>query len=258
MWEAKEAERRKKDWEKRPKGKRVQFDSVKLSEEKTGEIGEGWACAWDALRLSSTKDCSEAEANEETEKKELKLYRVPTSIARSALGAKSNSAIPTPPPPHGVITVKLTLIQRGVPTTCARIYCLPTTNPALAQQWHTLLSTSKTKMPHNKRTHPLPPPPNAPAHELRRHLAESLLLDEANTTVQAGDKEYPNCPDEADLIGFVTTGNFNLGEGRGTGVGCVLLEKVMNGGEDAKENRQICIVREAGQTLGRLARWELV
>lgn len=254
-WEAKEAERRKKDWAKRPKGKRIEFESVKLSAEITGEIGDGWACAWDAVQFTDTGETTADKAGHE--KEDCKLYRVPTSIAKSAFGPKASTTI-SPSQIQGIITVKLSLIQRGVPTTCARIYRLPSTNQALRQQWLTLLTTSKNKKPDNKRTHPPPPGPNAPAHELRRHLAESLLRDEADTAVQAGNKEYPDCPDEQDLIGFVTTGNFNLGEGRGTGIGCISLEKVLEGGDEQKENRHICIVREAGQALGRLASWALV
>lgn len=257
-WEAKEAERRKKEWEKRPKGKRVQFESVKLSDDKVGEVGDGWACAWSALQLPSLTTSNTAETIAKTEKKEEpKLHRIPTSIAKAALASKTTSTPPLNPHGMGIITIKLTLLNRGIPTTCARIYRLPTRNAALRIQWLTLLSTSTTKnKPSNKKhTHPPPPPPNAPAHELRRHLAQSLLLDEKDTMVQAGDMEYPVCPGEEDLIGFVTTGNFNLGEGRATGIGCVGLSKVVEG--DVEE-RQICVVREAGQSLGRLARWELV
>ena len=256
-WEVKEAERRKKEWEKRPKGKRIEFDSVKLSAERVGEIGEGWGCAWNAISFTSTKDNHQGLEQVEVGKENTRFYRVPTTVAKCALASKLSSAI-SPHPEHGVITVKLVLLQRGVPTACARIYRLPTANNALLQQWLSLLSTTRSKKPHNKRLYPAPPEPNAPMHEVRRHLAQSLLLDETNTDVQAGDKEYPECPCEEDLVGFVTTGNFNLGEGRGTGIGCVLLEKVLGDGDGAKENRQVCIVREAGQAIGRLARWELV
>jgi len=260
-WEAKEAERRKKEWEKKPKGKRIEFDSVKLSNEKVGEVGEGWACAWSALQLSSITKPNEAktgaepgaEPATETQKESAKLHRIPTSIVKAAFASKATS--PPPTSPNGVITIKLTLLHRGIPTTCARIYRLPTRNAALRIQWLTLLSTTKSKTLNKKHMHPPLPPPNAPAHELRRHLAQSLLLDEEDTVVQAGEKEYPVCPDEEDLIGFVTTGNFNLGEGRATGLGCVVLSKVVEGDE---EERGICVVREAGQSLGRLARWELV
>lgn len=61
-------------------------------------------------------------------------------------------------------------------------------------------------------------------------------------------------PGEEDLIGFVTTGNFNLGEGRGTGIGCIALARVVGGtGREAR----LCVVREAGVAVGRLARWEV-
>jgi len=271
-WEAKEAERRKKEWEKRPKGKRVEFESVKLSDDRTGEIGDGWGCDWSALQSSSSTTSSNAETGAETgeergaqigapagaevEKKmeEPKLHRIPTIIAKAALASKTTSTT-LPSSPNGIITIKLTLLHRGIPTTCARIYRLPTRNAALLTQWLSLLSSSNLKKSHNKHTHPPSPPSNAPAHELRRHLAQSLLLDEKDTFVQAGEKEYPVCPEEEDLVGFVTTGNFNLGEGRATGLGCVVLNKVVEGDE---EERRICVIREAGQSLGRLARWELV
>lgn len=71
----------------------------------------------------------------------------------------------------------------------------------------------------------------------------------------AGDAAYPAVPAEEDLIGFVTTGNFNLGEGSASAIGCVALARVVQD-EGGKEERRMCIVREAGQGLGRLARWE--
>lgn len=81
----------------------------------------------------------------------------------------------------------------------------------------------------------------------------------------AGQRDYPDVPDEEDLIGFVTTGNFNLGEGRATGVGSLLLEKVMHRPDDAKgtgkgveREHRICIVRNAGERIGRLARWDII
>lgn len=69
---------------------------------------------------------------------------------------------------------------------------------------------------------------------------------------------YPLVPDEQDLIGFVTTGQFNLAQGYGTAIGNVLVAKVMEAeGVKGKEGR-LCIVRNAGEKIGRLARWEAV
>lgn len=74
---------------------------------------------------------------------------------------------------------------------------------------------------------------------------------------------HPLCPDEKDLIGFVTTGAFSLSEGRGTAVGSVSAERaleMLRGGGSAAAAREgkLCIVRNAGESVGWLARWEPV
>jgi ribonuclease P/MRP protein subunit POP1 len=57
------------------------------------------------------------------------------------------------------------------------------------------------------------------------------------------------------VIGFVTSGNYDLGAGRGMGVGCLLVSKLGEVGEG--EEARLCIVRSAGLGLARLARWEV-
>jgi ribonuclease P/MRP protein subunit POP1 len=69
--------------------------------------------------------------------------------------------------------------------------------------------------------------------------------------------EHLEIPPEDDLIGFVTAGNFNLSEGKGTGVGSILLSKVLLPNVKPSE-RRMCIVRTAGEKVGRLGVWELV
>ena len=69
-------------------------------------------------------------------------------------------------------------------------------------------------------------------------------------------------PDEEDLIGFVTTGEFNLAEGGGVAIGTVFAAKAVEGfrrenKEDVKLGRW-CVVRNAGERIGRLARWDPV
>lgn len=85
---------------------------------------------------------------------------------------------------------------------------------------------------------------------------------------KAGEKAYPPVPDEVDLIGFVTTGNYHLGDGRCEAIGNVAVARVLQLGADDDEvisnkatgrgRNMLCIVREAGQGLGRLARWNFV
>jgi hypothetical protein len=80
-----------------------------------------------------------------------------------------------------------------------------------------------------------------------------------NGAPKAGEDDYPLVPDETDLIGFVTTGNYNLAEGVPTAVANLVVHKVGCKAEQGvpKEDR-VCIVRQAGSTIGRLATWEVV
>lgn len=80
-------------------------------------------------------------------------------------------------------------------------------------------------------------------------MSESVLPKPADTA-------YPHVPDEVDLVGFVTTGNYHLGEGKCEAIGNVAVAKVM--ADQSKEGKNLCIVREAGQNIGRLARWKFV
>jgi ribonuclease P/MRP protein subunit POP1 len=85
---------------------------------------------------------------------------------------------------------------------------------------------------------------------VQQRLAQSLLAP-----TRPGQRDYPICPDEDDLIGFVTSGNFNLGEGKGTGVGNILLSKISGLLEKGGEMDRWCVVRNAGESIGRLAQW---
>lgn len=112
----------------------------------------------------------------------------------------------------------------------------------------------------------MPPKPDirAPAAVQRSWLAAVILTEPP----EPGHKDYPVVPDEADLIGFVTTGNFSLKEGKGVGIGSLLMERItpleddreidLKGKQVLKREHFFCIVRDAGQSHGRLAEWEFV
>lgn len=106
------------------------------------------------------------------------------------------------------------------------------------------------------------------------------------------DKHVP-CPDPGDLIGFVTSGGYNLAEGRGTAVGSIWIQRILQGWREEEEQeegggggqssaksstaagnagvgpsgrekgkakartRRLCVVRNAGESVGRLGIWEL-
>ncbi|KAK4508054.1 hypothetical protein PRZ48_001791 [Zasmidium cellare] len=249
QWEIEERAKREDEWKGRPKSKRTNWESVNLGSGHKGEVGSGLACDWEKLMSLPRSDSISGEKAAHTSE----ITHLPSLQARNLLSAKANlkshdNAQRT------LATVRIKLLTRGVPETCARIYRLPSAKGSsqLRRRWLTLHpreQASKRRGPKNG----LPTlPKDAPAHLVQRRLAQSLLKPP-----QVGDADYPVCPGEEDLIGFITTGNYNLGEGQGTGIGSLLLGKLLeDDGEDDKESN-ICIVRNSGNSAGRLAVWEV-
>ena len=60
-------------------------------------------------------------------------------------------------------------------------------------------------------------------------MAELMKFDMTPDHQWDHRKGLVECPDEGDLIGFVTSGGYNLGEGGGTGVGGVWVQRVVEG-----------------------------
>lgn len=270
-WELQEREKRRLSWERRPKGKRVEWSTLDLGNGRVGEIGRGWACDWEYLFGTSISP-EQAFQSKQSER------QVQPAVSASHSDALSAQALPlqfshlTNPahlapghvPPRELVSVSLTLLHRGLPTICARIYRLPTNNPNLRTSWLALASWHPPPQATKRKFPTLPRSSKFPSDgAIRKHrstLAAALLDGYSHEPVQANDASYPIVPDAVDLIGFVTTGNFNLGQGRGTGIGCIAWARVV---EEAKKGKNgkvngMCIIREAGQRTGRLARWELV
>jgi len=260
-WEMQERSKRKEEWEKRPKGKRVEYDSLDLGHDrKKGETGLGWASDWNWLvngNSSMTEDTK-------------RVYHLPAPVITERLAASKSK---TEGLKEALGTVRLTLLTRGVSTICARIYRLPTADLDLRQKWLSLVPSSTNQKLNTERSRAVSSSVarDAPAHVRRQKLAANLL--DPPPPLRAGEESYPSVPGDSDVIGFVTTGNFNLGEGRGTALGSILLEKVLEGrsgigsglasaskDESYKDRKheQLCILREAGEKLGRLAKWEVV
>jgi ribonuclease P/MRP protein subunit POP1 len=286
-WEVDERLRRKSDWDKRPKGKRVEWDSLNLGGGRKGEVGRGWACDFErVIGLTLLPDNFEPLDDIQDTRKSPELLSNMATIPIQHLSKMDFVALLAgsenkPPPPSTVANIHITLVSRGIATPCARIYRLPRSSSALdsstdsspppttREQWLALLPrtfNSKT-LPNNKsktaksfESIPL----NTPLPQRVRLLAQSLL-QEPPLPYPADKNEgndYPVVPDEDDLIGFVTTGEFNLVEGKGVAIGSVVVTKVLEGlrrdGKKAGKDGRLCIVRNAGETIGRLARWEAV
>ncbi|PWY90523.1 putative ribonuclease P complex subunit Pop1 [Aspergillus sclerotioniger CBS 115572] len=260
-WGLRERQEAKQEWERRPKGRRVEYESIDLRNGQKGEVGRGWACDWERLvqgpTESSTKD-NEEPSEAETKPEDsaihppIDIHQVSTSLAASALKCPSFTADAS-----ALMTVKLSLLNRGTPTPRARIYRLPTTDPELRQKWLSLASnkpddTEKQLQKQQARGSALS------NEEARQRLAASLIAPSADADAR---QDHLPIPTEADLIGFITTGNYNLAEGKGTGIGSIQLSKVTKNTGSSKgitNGRNMCIIRSAGETVGRLGFWELV
>lgn len=248
-WESREQRNRKSAWESRPKGRRIEWEKANLGKQRKGEIGMGWACDWEYL----------SDGDQEHAKPTPGPLRQYTMVeAQKLLQRKS---IDTSNKAYGLASIKITLLNRGVAHACARIYRLPTIDMELRQQWVDLAPPS-AKSSHHRHSGKPKAAMDVPAHERRQYLA-AMLLGESSMT-NTTQSESVVVPDERDLVGFVTTGNFNLSEGKGTSIGSVVLAKVINNPSDSSvsnddfaSSRHLCIIRESGQGQGRLARWEL-
>ncbi|KAK0346181.1 Ribonucleases P/MRP protein subunit pop1 [Friedmanniomyces endolithicus] len=290
-WEWEYAERRKREaeWRKRPKGKRVNYEKVEVGEGGRGEVGVGWGCDWERLIsgppvLSEGKEAvvvvenggesgqkppgngdtrtqeKEQEPPQQAPPKPPHLTQLPARQALALLASPPTTTTIKLPAyidlPSALITVRLTLLTRGVPQPCARIYRLSssTANPELRRQWLALLPTN-THKPTQKRgaKHALPCNLPITGDALPQHVVQQRLARALLEPARAGKEGYPPCPGEEDLVGFVTTGSYDLAAGFGTGNGNLLVERVMG-----REEGRLCVVRNSGTEVARLARWEVV
>ena len=270
-WELMEREKTKQEWERRPKGKRTSWESVDLGQGKKGEIGLGWACDWERLFQgpppSSMHDASKMTSDQGPKAKAgLSNEEDPSLPSLATSQIITPTTVESPSSPTALASIHLTLLKSGHPTRNARIYRLPSTDPQLRAKWLALAyepqSSKRACRPQVKQ----PRSGNAAPHERAQALAASLLATTATNTngeatiPRACDPSYPCVPEVVDLIGFVTTGNYNLGEGSNTAIGNVAVARVV--GEECKKGnvkeRDLCIVREAGQSIGRLAKWKFI
>ncbi|KAG9238906.1 ribonucleases P/MRP protein subunit POP1-domain-containing protein [Amylocarpus encephaloides] len=299
-WEVEQRTQRKAKWERRPKGKRVEWESFDLGASRKGELGRGWSCDFERLigakalpdvdgaSTQGTTQNTDPTPPKPTASIELKtpVQHVICKEFTSLFSTKTASL----PPASSISVVKLTLVKRGIASPCARIYRLPAT---VTSSTHDSIdtaataSTSTSKPPSTTRLawlsllptptyqKPLPNikslskqkfqhlPLNVPLPQRKRLLAQSLLQDpplQYPATNKQGD-DHPLVPDEEDLIGFVTTGEYNLAEGKGVAIGSVSVCKVLEGERRAGKGEgasRLCIVRDAGEKIGRLARWEAI
>lgn len=268
-WGLREREETRREWERKPKGRRIEFDRLDLGtpgRRKRGEIGRGWACDWE--RLMQGPDASRPPPeNEHPEHPPLHIHQLRFDEAEAALSRARNGEeeVEADRRNSGALaTVRIWLMHRGTPTPRARIYRLPS-DKELSQRW--LEQGQRQPQPHKAEAQTLAMTPE----EARQSLAAALEQPEDGHQ----DNELP-IPGEEDLIGFVTTGAYNLAEGKGTGIGSIAVDRVGHAQQQQKskqkpkhhksnnssssssqEKERMCIVRGAGERVGRLGHWEV-
>ncbi len=325
-WEIGQRSFRQKKWECRPKGKRVNYETLDLGVGRKGEVGVGWNCDYEfLLGLKDTNggqknqdhemisedvpapasDAQKRKRNNKTEHENPleSLTYLPKATFNDFLSPKSE-----PPSPASVVIVHIKLLGRGTPSTCARIYRLPDGAAEAAV-------STQVEVPATDPPPPPPPPPHSfggrdgdggktllpadlreqwlaqkPARgkdrkekpprttidlETRKRMLARELINAAPHSSETLGGGHPLCPSEEHLLGFVTAGSFNLRDGRGTAVGALSAARALDeirrysgngnghGGGNKKGNRpapdeRLCVIRNAGENVGRLARWELV
>ncbi|POS85142.1 hypothetical protein EPUL_003526 [Erysiphe pulchra] len=343
FWEIQERLKKKSEWDKKPKGKRIEWSSLDLGNGRTGEVGRGWSCDFEFL-LQPTKSKDEEKEKENNQGKD-KIDELPFldflqySDFKKALLSKS---IAPPPSSNAVLSVRIRLVGRGVARYAARIYRLPRvelitpdsstkdsstkdsstkdsstkdsstkdsstkdSTIILRNQWLSLLpNNNKTSHGGNARKYAAVKgargkigriPVNTPLPHRVRLLAQSLLeqpppLFPSDTEQDITKRKnapsadhHPLVPDVEDLIGFVTTGEYCLVDGKAAAIGNILVCKVWHDCFHPNKNfsqiqsnpppensrtcnpsksfvpseyARLCIVRNSGESIGRLAYWD--
>ncbi|CAK7270177.1 Ribonucleases P/MRP protein subunit pop1 [Sporothrix epigloea] len=189
--------------------------------------------------------------------------------------------------PFQLMTISVQLLWGGVPDARARVYRLPSDSRA-RQRW-LALAESKPRLCErgSNPLRPAPPqrmPADADIATRKKLLAQSLLTTQlpyprpaAHSGAGVGtsgdsDTLHPPIPGRDDLMGFLTCGAHRLLSGKGFGIGHVSVPKLVEAivaadqdparetpreGERIRTSREgrFCIVRNAGEPVGHLARW---
>jgi ribonuclease P/MRP protein subunit POP1 len=140
QWELQERKKSEAEWRRKPKGRRVEYETLDLGAGQKGEVGRGWACDWEILvamksgNLSAFHSCGLTSPDVEPERPP--LSQLPASVCLSS---------DLPEHATGLVAVKITMITQGVPLRQARIYRLPDSNIELKQKWIAMAQKSKVR-----------------------------------------------------------------------------------------------------------------
>ncbi|KID72514.1 Ribonucleases P/MRP protein subunit POP1 [Metarhizium brunneum] len=206
------------------------------------------------------------------------------NLVSSADFSKAVTSQDSPPklPPNAIMNVRITLLSRGTVTTCARIYRLPqqpvpAPTSSNAEVPSTIAQDNSSDLPHDLRAQWLSKVPQGCNSSSKRARTTAkttnmesrmqLLARELTAPPVAHPPPAPNqvdigghplVPDAKDLIGFVTSGSYCLADGKAAAIGSVAAEKVIPGVKANSKEGRLCIVRNAGENVGWIAKWEAI
>ncbi|KAK8067955.1 ribonucleases P/MRP protein subunit POP1-domain-containing protein [Apiospora saccharicola] len=297
VWELQQRQERKSAWDRMPKGKRVNYDTLDLGAGRKGEIGSGWSCDYETLLGMQAQtglgaeDVTMADAADETadatafqaSKGSHSLQQVKriTKAELQSYWASKNEQLP----PFSVVTVRVTFLSRGTPDTCARIYRLPKEQPASTQaevpatepptkrnndsklpvdirkQW---LAQIPQSSPAGRQGKPKKPPKFSVSSEMNPETRKRLLAQEL--LKQPPTSYPPGAPTQDTINGHPLCPDAEDLIGFVT-AGSYHLRTGQSEGiatisaaeaVQHKTGEGLCVVRNVGQNVGWVARWKLV
>ncbi|CEJ91254.1 hypothetical protein VHEMI06978 [[Torrubiella] hemipterigena] len=293
-WELDQRAERRKAWEKKPKSKRTEWSSLPLGSGRKGEVGDGLACDFETLfglgdsvvgdkeQTSDANDMDWTPTNNKVSKANVRPLDLLNNVSTKTFRELVATPTATIPVPNALLTIRISIIARGVGTSCARIYRLPRAREPISVSNNTevpatIPDAEQTCLPHDLRQQWLNcAPANFSTQKRTRsekqafdikcrkqRLAQELTAPPAQypplpSNMNKIDDHHPLVPDAEDLIGFITSGSFNLAAGRGTGLGAISAAKVLADVRDNSDEGRLCIVRNAGENVGWLAKWEMI
>lgn len=297
VWELQQRQERKRSWDRMPKGKRVNYDTLDLGAGRKGEIGNGWSCDFETLLGMQpqtdlgAEDVNMADAGDETADAATtqaskgshplqQVKQVSKAELQAYLAPKAE-----PLPPFSVVTVRISFLSRGTPDTCARIYRLPKEQPTSTQaevpatepptkrgsnsklpadirkQW---LAQIPQSSPTTRQGKPKKPPKFNVSSEMNLETRKRLLAQEL--LKQPPTSYPPAAPTQDNINGHPLCPDAEDLIGFVT-AGSYHLRTGQSEGiatisaaeaVQHKTGEGLCIVRNVGQNIGWIARWKLI
>ncbi|KAK9452196.1 ribonucleases P/MRP protein subunit POP1-domain-containing protein [Limtongia smithiae] len=227
--EAKElADAAEKDWSKRPKSKRFNYASLQLRNgDKRGELGNPFGCDWEYL-LKNTSEQTRASTKPAQAPSEEEQGTDENDTAASSTIAEAQVVDDDP-------------------------WMIPNFAAALKDKGNLSKGDKLAKALFQVKLYLVgkgAPARNARVYSIPQNDRLRWMKLKQNRKIGPDSPEYPRCPTRENLIGFVTSGGFNLIEGKGSGIASFSWDKLE---QSVGFAYRYCVVRDVGEKFGRLA-----